>query len=206
MQQDANTTYVQYSLLQGSAPLEMELKALVNYRNFHGATHAGDWRMRVDAVEHGVKVVAFDGATPFYLLSAGAACEARHEWHRGCVLLEERRRGLDDHEDHLFAALFRARVEIGESFAIVMSTEATAALHGGAARVQRTDHESRLLSAWSAPNQYAVAGAGPGAPEWLPQLGLAADQFVGKRALPEDAHGRSVIAGYDWFGDWGRAP
>src|SRR6266404_1822539 len=202
MQQDANTTYVQYTLLQGSAPLEMELKALVNYRDFHGATHAGDWRMRVDAVEHGVKVVAFDGATPFYLLSAGAACEARHEWHRGCVLLEERRRGLDDHEDHLFAALFRARVEIGESFAIVMSTEATAALEGGAARVQRTDYESRLVSAWSASKQ--DAGARVGAAEWLPQLVLAADQFVVKRALSGEPQGRSVIAGYHWFGDWGR--
>src|ERR1700737_515653 len=88
MQQGENTTYVQYTLLQGSAPLEMELKALVNYRDFHAITHAGDWRMRVEAVEHGVKVVAFDGATPFYLLSAGAACDARHEWYRDSFLPE----------------------------------------------------------------------------------------------------------------------
>src|SRR5712664_546465 len=202
MQQGANTTYVQYTLLQGSAPLEMELKALVNDRDFHAATHAGDWRMRVEPVQHGGKVVAFDGATPFYLLSAGAVCEARHEWYRDCVLLEERRRGLDDHEDQLFAALFRAKVEVGESFAVVMSTEATPALDGGAARVQRTDHESRLLGAWSAPKQDADAGAS--APEWLPQLVLAADQFVVKRALPEEPQGHSVIAGYHWFGDWGR--
>jgi predicted glycogen debranching enzyme len=208
MRQDANTTYVQYTLVQGNAPLEVELKAMVNYRDFHGATHAGDWRMRVEPVERGVKVVAFDGATPFYLRSAGAACEARHEWHRDCLLPEEKKRGLDDHEDHLFAALFRAKVEVGESFAIVMSTEATAALNGGAARVQRTDHESRLVSAWSAPNQHAGAGAGAGvgasAQEWLAQLVLAADQFVVKRALPEEPQGRSVIAGYHWFGDWGR--
>ena len=200
MRQDANTTYVQYTLVQGNAPLGMELKAMVNYRDFHAATHAGDWRMRVEPVEHGVKVVAFDGATPFYLLSAGAACEARHEWYRDCLLPEERKRGLDDHEDHLFAALFRAKVEVGESFAIVMSTEATAALDGGTARVQRRDRESRLLSAWSAPKQ----DAGRDAPEWLPQLVLAADQFVVKRALPEEPQGRSVIAGYHWFGDWGR--
>jgi predicted glycogen debranching enzyme len=202
MQQGANTTYVQYTLRQGSAPLEMELKALVNYRDFHGATHAGDWRMRVDAVEHGVKVVAFDGATPFYLLSAGAACEPRHEWHRDCFHPEERKRGLDDHEDHLFAALFHTKVEVGGSFAVVMSTEATAALDGGAARAQRTDRESRLVSAWSAPKQ--DAGGSVGAAEWLPQLVLAADQFIVKRALPEEPEGRSVIAGYHWFGDWGR--
>jgi predicted glycogen debranching enzyme len=203
MRQDANTTYVQYTLVQGNAPLEMELKAMVNYRDFHGATHAGDWRMRVEPVERGVKVVAFDGATPFYLLSAGAACEARHEWYRDCFLPEERKRGLDDREDHLFAALFRAKVEVGESFALVMSTEATPELDGVAARVQRANHESRLVSAWSAP-QYEGAGAGASAHEWLAQLVLAADQFVVKRALPEEPQGRSVIAGYHWFGDWGR--
>ena len=33
---------------------------------------------------------------------------------------------------------------------------------------------------------------------------LAADQFVVKRALPNDGEGQSVIAGYPWFSDWGR--
>jgi predicted glycogen debranching enzyme len=199
MQQGENTTYVQYSLLQGSAPLEMELKTLVNYRDFHATTHAGDWRMRVEPVEHGARIVAFNGATPFYLMSAKAACEARHDWYRDCFFPLERKRGLDDHEDHLFAALFRAKVEVGESFAIVMSTEATPALDGEAPRVQRTDHESMLLSAWSAPKD-----ANAGAREWLPQLVLAADQFIVRRTLPEEPDGRSVIAGYHWFGDWGR--
>src|SRR5437868_9916734 len=42
MAQGANTTNVQYTLARGSGPVEMELKALVNYRDFHGATHAGE--------------------------------------------------------------------------------------------------------------------------------------------------------------------
>src|SRR5262249_37932196 len=29
-------------------------------------------------------------------------------------------------------------------------------------------------------------------------------QFIVKRALPEEPEGRSIIAGYHWFGDWGR--
>jgi predicted glycogen debranching enzyme len=36
------------------------------------------------------------------------------------------------------------------------------------------------------------------------QLVLAADQFVVKRPTPNDENGRSVIAGYPWFSDWGR--
>ena len=36
------------------------------------------------------------------------------------------------------------------------------------------------------------------------QLVLAADQFLVARPLPDDPDGRSVIAGYHWFNDWGR--
>src|SRR5437588_5492867 len=86
MSQGENTTYVQYTLLRGSQLLELELKALVNYRDFHSSTHAGDWQMRVESIEEGVQINAFDSATPFYLLSAEAESETRHEWHRDCFL------------------------------------------------------------------------------------------------------------------------
>jgi predicted glycogen debranching enzyme len=200
MQHGTNTTYVQYTLLERSAAIEMELKALVNYRDFHGSTHAGDWRMRVDPVEHGVRVVAFDGATPFYLQSTQAACEGRHEWYRDCFLALERERGLEDREDHLFAALFRAKLRAGESVTFVLTTEEKAALDGEAGRVQYAAHEAQIAAAWC----WQSEAISPGSREWLPQLVLAADQFVVKRALPDEPEGRSVIAGYHWFGDWGR--
>src|SRR4029077_12720690 len=200
MQQGANTTYVQYTLLQGSAAIEMELKALVNYRDFHASTHAGDWKMRIDPVEHGVRVVAFEGAVPFYLKSVEAVCEPRHEWYRGCFLVVERERGLDDREDHLFAALFRTKLRAGESVTIVSTTEEKAALDGEIAHVQRAAHEAEITAAWSTQSKAISARS----PEWLPQLVLAADQFIVKRGLPDQPEGRSVIAGYHWFGDWGR--
>jgi len=200
MQQGTNTTYVQYTLLEGSAPIEMELKALVNYRDFHASTHAGDWRMSVDPVEHGVRVVAFDWAAPFYLKSAEAACEPRHEWYRDCFLAAERERGLDDREDHLFAAIFRAKLSAGESVTIVLTTEESAALDGETARVQHSGHEAKIAAAWNAQSNAISAGS----PAWLQQLVLAADQFIVKRALPDEPDGRSVIAGYHWFEDWGR--
>src|SRR5207249_140667 len=42
------------------------------------------------------------------------------------------------------------------------------------------------------------------APAWIRQLVLAADQFIVSRPLPDDPEAHSVIAGYHWFGDWGR--
>src|SRR5438876_6593019 len=84
MCQGENTTYIQYTLVRGSSALEMELKALVNYRDFHSLTQAGDWRMKIEPVEHGITVQAFDGATLFYLKSDSGTCEPRHEWCFGC--------------------------------------------------------------------------------------------------------------------------
>ena len=42
------------------------------------------------------------------------------------------------------------------------------------------------------------------APPWIEQCVLAADSFVFERPLPERSDGQSVIAGFPWFGDWGR--
>ena len=200
MPQGENTTYIQYTLVRGSSALEMELKALVNYRDFHSLTHAGDWRMNIAPLESGVKVLAFDGATPFYLKSSLATCEPRHEWYLGCFLGEETARGLSDREDRLFAALFRARLEIGCSVVFVATTEANAFLDGETARAERANYEVKLFQDWQAKNE----GLREEAPSWLWQLILAADQFIVKRSLPEEPDGRSIIAGYHWFGDWGR--
>src|SRR5215471_16914872 len=41
MRHGENTTFVQYTLLDASAHVDLELKALVNHRDFHSATHAG---------------------------------------------------------------------------------------------------------------------------------------------------------------------
>jgi predicted glycogen debranching enzyme len=199
MRQGENTTFVQYVLVRGSGPVEMDLKALVNYRDFHSSTHAGDWRMKIEPVQDGVKISAFDGATPFYLRS-GAQCEPRHEWYRDCFQPREKERGLDDHEDHLFAALFRAKLEVGASLAIVLTTEANASLDGGRARTERAGHEAKLLRAWWSKDTKSPDLA----PAWLSQLVFAADQFIVKRSLPNQPDGRSIIAGYHWFGDWGR--
>jgi predicted glycogen debranching enzyme len=200
MVQGENTTFIHYTLSRASSPLEIDLKALVNYRDFHSLTHAGDWHMKIAPVEHGVMVFPFDTATPFYLKSAQASCEPHHEWYHDCFLPWEMERGLEDREDHLFVALFRANLNPGESFSVVVTTEATTPLDGEASSAERGNHESGLLIAWQAQDKKTAATA----PTWLRQLVLAADQFIVKRSLPEEPDGHSVIAGYHWFGDWGR--
>lgn len=200
MQQGENTTYVQYSLLRGSRSVRLDVKALVNYRDFHSSTHAGDWQMQIEPVELGIKIKAFSEATPFYLLSAGARFEPKHEWHRDCFLPMERYRGLDDHEDHLLAAMSSTELAPGQSVALIFTTNAEAEFDGTRGRTQQSEHERKLFAKWLG-NDVKAASA---APAWIHQLVLAADQFIVKRSLPEEADGTSIIAGYHWFGDWGR--
>jgi predicted glycogen debranching enzyme len=54
-------------------------------------------------------------------------------------------------------------------------------------------------------DRQVLAAAGPrSAPPWINRLVLAADTFVFARPLADEPNGQSVIAGYPWFGDWGR--
>jgi predicted glycogen debranching enzyme len=200
MQQGENTTYIEYSLLRANQPLDLELKAIVNYRDFHSLARAGDLHMKISPVRDGVGFLAFDGATPFYLKSSQGIWEPRYEWYIGYHLAEETRRGLSDAEDRLFGASFRVRLDPGASVALVATTEENSLLDGASARLERQNHETKLLQTWQLTNEPLAFRS----PSWTRQLILAADQFVVKRTLPDEPDGRSVIAGYHWFNDWGR--
>jgi predicted glycogen debranching enzyme len=223
MQHGANTTYVRYDLRRGSVTLTLSVKVLVNYRDHHANTHAGSWQMRVEPVPSGLRVTAFcgerrfaygrtiEGAVPFYLLSDRAEATPQHRWYRDYFLSQESYRGLDVLDDNLYAAHFYATLHPGESLTIVASTDAAPKLDGSSAYAQRQAYEAQLLT------QSNLLSLGEGskdsvregredtaAPACVQHLVLAADQFIVRRALPGDPDGRSVIAGYPWFGDWGR--
>ncbi len=198
MEQGANTTYVRYRLLRGREPAELELKVLVNYREFHGATRGAGWRMGVDPVPGGLRVRAFEQARPLLLLAEQADVQPAHEWYVGFDLAAERARGLEACEDHLHVGTFRARLAPDRPLTLVCSAEESAP-EAAEAWERHQRYEASLLAAWRMASPTARQ-----APEWVRQLVLAADQFVVGRPLPEEPHGLSIIAGYPWFGDWGR--
>ena len=200
MEQGANTTYVQYRLVRGQGAAEVELKALVNYRDYHSTTHADGWRMGVERLAQGARVTAYDGARPFVLLADGAEIEPAHDWHHGFLLTAEAARGLDAIDDNLHVATFRASLEPGRPLTVVLSAEASPALDGAAARHRRERHETELLARWTSSQVQAKD-----APPFIRHCVLAADQFIAARSTEGDSTaGATVIAGYHWFGDWGR--
>ncbi|GAC1670297.1 MAG: hypothetical protein PVS2B2_00700 [Candidatus Acidiferrum sp.] len=147
MRHGENTTYIQYTFLLGGPSIELDLKVLVNYRDFHSSTHANDWRMKIEAIERGAKITAFERAVPFYLRSAEASVELQHEWYRGCFFSQERARGLDDTEDQLFVANFHASLKTGSSVTIVASTEENASLDAQAIR-RNSPPTNRIFCVW----------------------------------------------------------
>lgn len=211
MQQGTNITYVRYHLHRATQPLTLTLKAMVNYRDDHGSTQARDWKMAIAPVNSGIRVTAYPGAVPVYLLSDCATASANHNWYYGFDLAAERDRGLTDHEDHLHAATFRVTLEAGESLTFVASTETNPDLDGEAALKSDWAHRQTLSDRW---NTQPRNGDTPG---WIKHLVLAADQFIVHRPLaagaaptspagPDqpEAGSKTIIAGYHWFGDWGR--
>jgi len=198
MEPGANTTYVAYRLARAAAPVTLEVKVQVSYRNYHFTTR-GDWAMRVDPVAAGVRVEAFEGAQPFVVLAPGAAAEPAATWYYRLDLARERERGLDSQEDTLHAVTFRSTLPPGGAMALVCSAEETPDLDAGAAWRRREAHEEEVLAGWR-----ATRPAGATEPEWVTQLALSADQFLVNRPAMDVPDGKSVIAGYPWFGDWGR--
>jgi predicted glycogen debranching enzyme len=204
MKQGENSSFVQFTLLRGRSSVELEGKVLANYRDFHSTLHAQDRQMRVERVENGVRVVAFEGATPFYLKSTEASFEPQREWYRDYLLPVETERGLDDSEDRLYAARFQCRLGVGEKITLVFTTVEKTGLDGEQARAEQANHEGKLFEAWQRRHAKFSQVAAEDEPGWLWQLVLAADQFVVRRYVKDELNGQSIIAGYHWFNDWGR--
>ena len=205
MQPGANTTYARYDLRRASAPLTLTIKALVNYRDHHGGTRAcpepcpersrrgsrraTGWRMNIEPVAHGLRVTAFEGASPFYLLSDRAEATPQHDWYREFFLSVEAYRGLEAHEDHLHAGGFHATLHPGQSLTLVASTEAKPNLNGASAYAERQAYERRLMAQSDvlSPVLSRVEGLSKGGhtdvPAWVQHLVLAADQFIVRRPL-----------------------
>jgi len=158
MQHGANTTFVEYQFVKrvgsqhGADAMNLAIKVMVNYRDLHGATHCGDWRMNVEqykrAGANGLRVAAFDGATPFFIFGAGASVsvEAAHEWYYNYDLALERERGLSDSEDHLHAATFHASIAAGQSVSLTFTTDAAANLEAGVSLVAEQKRSADLLT------------------------------------------------------------
>ena len=193
MKQGANTTYVQYKMIRGTSEMKLTAVPFVNYRRMHNTTHANGWEMQIEAIPNGLKIAAYTGAAPFYVMCDGANVTKTHNWHRRYFLMREANRGHNATEDHLDIGEFEITVSAGESATFVLSTEVAFNVDGDAEFQKQKTHEQKLIA------QAPVVCQKQPCQEAIKQLVLAADQFIVSQPLPADPQGFTVLDGYHWF-------
>src|SRR5687768_1556584 len=190
MAHGSNSTYVQFSVARASEPVQLDLTPLCTYRDYH-SHHRGHRETLVTPLGNGVRVDAYFGAQPYRLLADRGTCVLAQDWHWNFKHRAESERGLDDTEDLFRPATFTMTLAAGETGTMTLIASDAEPLSGMQALEQERARQAALL-------QLAPADTEP-----YRQLVLAADQFVVERRTTTSI-GNTVIAGYPWFGDWGR--
>jgi len=201
MQQGENTTYVEFTRLGGSKDLRLSIEPLCTYRDYHWQLR-GEHPFGIEPTADGVRILAHEGAHPYRILSAGADVAIQPQWHWNFRHREESTRGLDDLEDLLRPASFQFELEPGESRAVTMTAELHEPLAARAAFAAESERQRKIVTLFRSVQRGASVGDESAQPE---RLALAADQFlVERRDSMGTPLGKTVIAGYPWFSDWGR--
>lgn len=179
MAQGKHTTYVRYELIDGGDVLELELTPMVTERDHHAVrNHRPD-----DAPPADLRIL-LDG-DPVRVRPIGVV-----RMH----LPEETARGLLDETDALAVAPIRARLKPGAAVTLTLTMETDEPDDAETAFAETRQRDARLV---------AAAGAEVASP-FVQALVLGADAFVVRRDVHDVPDGRTVIAGYPWFNDWGR--
>jgi predicted glycogen debranching enzyme len=191
--QGENTAYLRMRVVAATAPVELSLTPLCADRDYHAHQH-GAHAPSVEPLETGFVVHAGGGAHRYRVETDRGAFEPRFDWHWNFFHRVERERGLDDTEDLFRPGLFRATLAPGDSLHLTATTETGERLDGNTALLRELQRQQRIARAVPS-----------GTPDYIRTLHLAADQFVVARAdAAGDLVGKTVIAGYPWFADWGR--
>jgi len=193
--QGENTTRIQYRNV-GEAPFSLRLTALVNARDFHGETAYGSINFTTEVIRAaaGPAVHVLPDWMPegYWLYADSGTWEDNPTWYANMTYCWERQRGLTAEDNHFSPGRFVVHLDPGAGVTIILSTQEPALAPGVVlpAEHSNTDQETSAQD-----------------PPEITRLHRTADSFLVTRASAGQEHlpgGRTVIAGYHWFGDWGR--
>lgn len=186
-----NTTVVLYHVHNGAAPAVLRLTPLVNCRDFHWTTRRSQVDFAVRPAYRGVEVKASVETPVLRLACSAGEFVGRGDWYYDMHYAEEERRGLEAREDHFIPGDFVVELAPEEEAVITFlaTVEEVFSLDGEALlQVELRRHQELLAQA--------------GYKDFLArQLVQAADAFIVER---RSTGGKSIVAGYHWFNDWGR--
>ena len=190
-----NTVVVTYALRrEEGAPLApdtavgLEVRPLIAFRDFHATTHENDGIDRNVTLGDGVaSMTPYRGLPTLHVAHDARRIDPSGDWYRSFEYAEERARGLDFREDLYQPFTLHFDVGSADRATIVAGTELHRA--ADAAALVRAERERRATLLADVPQGDLLQRT----------LVAAADQYLVRRGA-----GKSVIAGYPWFGDWGR--
>ncbi|GMU22311.1 MAG: 4-alpha-glucanotransferase [Phycisphaerae bacterium] len=194
MMPDENEVLLIYRL-QGPEGMELSLDLcpFTAMRDFHACTQHFDGGFPTHQVEDRVAVEAFLGGPRLWLKvertdgGAPAAFQSKPDWWYGFVHREETARGFGGPEDLFVPGWFRARgngrIELILRGYADFSGSGSERLTAPAVVPQIRQDDTQSVE---------------------DRLREAAGTFVVGRQRAEGGHSATILAGYHWFGDWGR--
>jgi predicted glycogen debranching enzyme len=176
---------VSFRLTQPLPGTRLELRPLLSGRDFHGLHHEnGGCNLQPQDRGGALRFAPYPGVPAIWSL-ANATYQHAPDWYRGFFYAEEAARGLDDQED--LASPGTLSFDIAGSEALwVLSAD----LPGGLALA---DEVPQALVARLRQAELARRSS------FASPLERAANAYLVQRG-----DGRTLIAGYPWFCDWGR--
>ncbi len=180
-------TWMSWTVDGAAGPVRLHVRPLLSGRDYHSTHHEnGSFRFKADVAGAMVVFRPYDGVPPVVTHSNGEFAEAS-DWYRNFLYRDELERGLDATEDLASPGVFRW--EIGPDERAVLRLAAGPVADG---HLQSRD------------DVYARYTAERGAEEtrrsqFSTPLDRAVDAYVVQRGA-----GRTIVAGYPWFTDWGR--
>ena len=168
------------------APVWLTVRPLLSGRDYHSLHHEnGAFRFDANMSEESVCWKPYDGV-PAVTVYSNAEYVHAPWWYRNFFYEREAERGLDATEDLASPGEFRWDLSQGDAIWIATAMELPTTLPPLTNGVAET---YRLLRA----NESARRA------RFTTPLERAADAYVVRRGA-----GRTIIAGYPWFNDWGR--
>jgi predicted glycogen debranching enzyme len=160
-------------------PVSLFVRPFFSGRDFHGTHHEnGAFHFAASSTVDTITWRPYAGV-PGVIARSNGRYDAQPDWYRNFAYSEEQARGLDFTEDLAAPGLF-------EFDPCVAPAELTFAAEGHEAVFESSDSDLALREM-----ARRAAFASP--------LHRAADAYFVRRGA-----GRTIIAGYPWFGDWGR--
>lgn len=182
-----NTTAVQYKLL-GDRACSLEIRPLVAFRDYHTLTRQNEaLQNRFSDEGNYLTFQPYDGVPTVFFAHENGRFEKTGYWYRNFEYDREQERGLDFTEDLFNPFLIRLELTPGATNSIVLSTSR-----------QEASNANLMLAAELRRRGQTLART-VFAPRLARMLATAADHYIVNRG-----QGKSILAGYHWFSDWGR--